>query len=499
MRIAAVGDSVMWGQGLHQHQKFVYQTLSWLKQKGYDDANLSTNDFLAHSGAIVGEEWEIGERSELYKAGIHDRPLASEFPRKYPTVLDQLGQLSKNQGDQIDILIMNGFVNDIGAQQVSSDSLDGILKSIEDKLTLFSRLLEKSREVCPHALILYTGFYPALSSSSKVSGNINSSIFTASPVIAGFILGPIGILAAAIFRDSFAKQSINDVIEKFWNFHLKLLCTISIEIANYNRENRHPIIFVHPGFTPENSIYAAEEFIYSGNFQDPYINDDIRGKRAQLCKAIYKQDLIEVDTIDELIPIAINTNNPNGINAFTCVQAQMGHPNPKGSRKYSEVIKRTLNKQLNFSLKEHLNSIAPGVKSVKAAKGRLNLSTGPSLRELTNFSYINCVYSKIDLRSKPGSVFLIEPFSVHVTLQGLDSFSYKTIESSNAGVQRFGGEFTRDYYGEKELGLVSEVKVTIPDFILSLPYIELSCQVYINGSIAVYMDSNNPESFLLLG
>ncbi len=63
MRVAAVGDSVNWGQGLKRpfswnnlenEEKYIFKCVDWLRKEGVE-SKLDQADFLAHSGAIIGE------------------------------------------------------------------------------------------------------------------------------------------------------------------------------------------------------------------------------------------------------------------------------------------------------------------------------------------------------------------------------------------------------------------------------------------------------------
>jgi hypothetical protein len=192
--VAAFGDSLMWGQGLNRADRF---------------SVLFTQQLGAEVGAPAGKPgalvWDAsrsgakirdmpGERDDFadvypslfpdaasrkaFLRGDTDAPalgLYGEIPSTFPTILGQVKMLPPAVGRKIEIALVDGGLNDIGggpedivnplvATGRYIERYDGeIRRIVEDNVT---SLLTAVRVKCPNALIMYFGFYSAISYES---------------------------------------------------------------------------------------------------------------------------------------------------------------------------------------------------------------------------------------------------------------------------------------------------------------------------------------------
>src|SRR5690606_9327739 len=181
MRIAAVGDSVNWGQGLSvpvnwntmkNEQKYIYKCIEWLQKEGRVK-KVDQEDFLQHSGAIIGNASEARKgpmraMSQADNVGLYKK-YYGEIPDSYPTVLGQLQRLKNSK--TIDLLFINGGPNDVGitkSAEFAGTFQEALLEVDKFASSRVASLLKEARRLCPTALIIYTGYYPALSPESSI-------------------------------------------------------------------------------------------------------------------------------------------------------------------------------------------------------------------------------------------------------------------------------------------------------------------------------------------
>src|SRR4051794_34449706 len=96
--VVVYGDSVTWGQGHKDGNKFANQVASALG---------ATVKMIAHSGATIG------------RGDAQTGSGGPESPNHYPTILQQLAAASDDP-DQAAVVIVDGGINDIGVPTILS-------------------------------------------------------------------------------------------------------------------------------------------------------------------------------------------------------------------------------------------------------------------------------------------------------------------------------------------------------------------------------------------
>ncbi len=101
-QLVVLGDSVLWGQGLLDHNKFWFLVCDQLAQR-YPGL---TPDVRAHSGAVIGK-------------GLNPPwpRLPGEIPTGGPTILYQCTAYSGDPAN-VKVVLMNGGINDIDFRYV---------------------------------------------------------------------------------------------------------------------------------------------------------------------------------------------------------------------------------------------------------------------------------------------------------------------------------------------------------------------------------------------
>jgi hypothetical protein len=161
--VAVAGDSVMWGQGLSDADKFVTisaRAIGDLLGKTPNIHWLST-----HSGATIvsgpAEDFENtfitteSERDAFLKGNEAAVALHGEIPRTFPTITYQIENMDPEFGKEVDILFLDGGANDIDFSKVlEPNGKKYYWRLLDDQFEQFfyrrmSDLLRAARSRCP--------------------------------------------------------------------------------------------------------------------------------------------------------------------------------------------------------------------------------------------------------------------------------------------------------------------------------------------------------------
>lgn len=373
MRIAAVGDSVMWGQGLmpplktsnfEDEQKYVFKIVEWLQSEGKVQV-FDMADFQAHSGAKIGSKTDPLLPPKLTRESANNKTeydhYYGEVPDRNPSVLHQLKKLMN--GNAIDLLLINGGPNDVEITESVSFSSD-FTKALEkiDRVAELrvSYLLAEARKSCPNAIIIYTGYYPALSPDSDIPLGINlvNALTPLAPTLV-FLHG-IWLLGELYLRSQLPRIKKQGIL-----FHQRMLSKFREQIAQFN-VNRDPttlpILFCPSGFGSSNTMWARNSFV-SELEHNP--NQTITDIRKNICSEIQAGKLCEI--------------------ASAC------HPNKKGAEQYYRQLKKRIEIQLNFSLRNHFKAIDSTITSTKKLKDKYPIIPLKSLRGLSDFYWMEVI------------------------------------------------------------------------------------------------------------
>ncbi|WP_411700460.1 hypothetical protein [Conyzicola sp.] len=311
-KVAAFGDSLMWGQGLPRDKRFSVLFVDRLpiltKRRPASlvwDASRSGAQIKARENRIFGRFFESvlysdrakfldrfpkyfanADQRKAFIAGEDDGParkLYGEVPAPFPSVIGQVKLLSKAGGKGIDVALVDGGVNDLDVEDIVNPQVEtgafverweGDIKQVAYHDVL--QLLKAIRGKCPNAVIMYFGFFPTVSETSD-TGRI---------------------------RELFKHEYNNDVAwwfnEHIWEavdvdelifeatirgewFHNRFLFWARRAIAEANRDEdlRGPgILFVPSQFGRDQAVFAPSTFLwedYTDATGDPARHDRIVG------------------------------------------------------------------------------------------------------------------------------------------------------------------------------------------------------------------------------
>lgn len=313
--ILAIGDSIVWGQGLPTEAKFTSRTRDWLEERLQVPVTLTV---LAHSGAVIHRRPD--DSACTYKAVY-----AGEPPNLAPSIIAQAwwaarkgkamcasGPTLSAPDDEVDLVLLDGGINDVDVVHILNPAYSG-LAELTRKLCHrgMVSLLGDVALLFPNAKVVVTGYYPIVSEESDVS-----------------VLGPallnVGVLGVPSQFTAFARkyggepQLRRRLAKQSLAFHGAATESYVSAVAKVNRARHRDFRFVDPSFAPRNAIGAPDSWLWPVNADDP-------AKTSRIA------DCTERYGVVSLLP-----------EAGKCRAASMGHPNVAGAAAYTAGIVREL-------------------------------------------------------------------------------------------------------------------------------------------------------------
>ncbi len=378
-KILAMGDSVVWGQGLNPCDKFVNIVAQTIEAET-DAGNVEVR-YLAHSGAVVGGE----ARAVEYLYG--------EIPNDTPNIITQLGVAGGSYQDVLnrldcdideqtvhkeglrrifqqgsyspDLIIVDGGINDIGIAYLLAPVLDSNSKvwegyqEIKDFLSrggdsefsnlvtgtvngVVNNLLTAILSNYQHSKVIVTGYYPVFTKGSKISREVDVMtvlLSLGSNEVFAKLLRAVLLAKSPIFGliqlliTAFKGDYKNAVIRRSTLWYSAWEQAMTSLVQELRRSHGNRIFFANPAFSDDNGAFAENPFLFvwqdSGKIAsyDDLLNlqasDPQKKTRDRALQKTIHSGCISVDgSLDELF--------------FRL--ASVGHPNPAGARAYAKKI-----------------------------------------------------------------------------------------------------------------------------------------------------------------
>jgi len=288
----AFGDSIMWGQGLTEDQKFATLVKNWVTTNMLGRA--VTFESFAHSGARI--------MPDTVQDGM--APFTGEVPAKFPSVHKQLYRAIDSLGtrnirpSEIDLVLLNGGINDIGVTSILSPfaSSGSITDLTRDSITShMNYLLPAAAGLFPNAKIIVPGYFRIVTEDSATPE------VTALLGVVSVVLGLPGLLLTPWIK----QQLIANCSAFFTEADAGLRAAVTAQ--NGRTPNR--CVFADPGFSIYNGYGASQRCLFNTGESDPMVI-----ARKASCEAAGQGS------------------------ELTCTSASMGHPNVNGAVKYADAM-----------------------------------------------------------------------------------------------------------------------------------------------------------------
>jgi lysophospholipase L1-like esterase len=336
-RILVFGDSIMWGQGLLELDKFPALVARQVI-RGQD--TVYALDRSARSGAEVSADGgpSPGAPTSIFDvAAAGPQNATGEVPSSTPSIAAQVaewvGAPLADARAYVDLVLLDGCINDIGVTTIlnpleSDDALAtqtatvvGNESTIGDTMTLIG-VLESLRLGfdSPRTRLVVTGYYPIVSDRSDLR------LLLALLIALGTFAGTT--VAAALAGNPLHAAATVPALSLWVRSRLIERSSLFARVANNamrqavdtirQRPGGERFHFIAPAFGPENAIFCPDPWLYGCGFIGEagilQPEDPIAEARKELCVAI------------------------SGAPRLTCEIASIGHPNARGAKAYADAI-----------------------------------------------------------------------------------------------------------------------------------------------------------------
>lgn len=395
MKVAILGDSVIWGQGLLNHQKIHTLVLQKITPVLGIDVDDIVVDQRAHSGAIITKTTTAKQLNTAI-------PLWQEVPYSAPTIWQQVPDVPDLD---VKLVILDGGINDVNFVNIVSPETEK--KVLDGKIRRYCYqgmldLLTKARRSYPNALIVVTGYYPILSEQTPIILlTLLVSLLTAGGLA---VFGPVSpVIPAATGIASLATiKRVTNTVRYFAGRQLYWLRRAVME-KHSNDQTRGPgILFVHPAFSANNALGAPNQFLFS---------PQIRGNIEDIWNRFIADPLNILTYVDSTDPVAKQREiacaqlglNLGALDKVKCALAGVGHPNQAGAQRYADVIARNHNEYARISVKESLKSVqnTNGSLKLRQIMQRFDFLTHQfRFKNFHQYLHIDCLNVKIKTKNR---------------------------------------------------------------------------------------------------
>ena len=301
--LAVIGDSVMWGNGLRTEDKIWYRVARAIEA---ETGRRVITQVYAQSGAdIVPGDYDAACEVNCF----------GEVPSA-PTSITLQTQLIERP-ELLDLVLMNGCINDVGVSAIIDPSLPE--QELIDETTLFCEqemegLLARVVDLAPQAAIVVMGYYPIVGPESDLFGLRNWGD------------------ARGLDLDTQGAQVVEKLTARSEVFvsvaHTSL--SAAVEAANAVHPQGERLAFASPRFGPENAVFAPDRWLFS------------------LVADTDLADLLDIDL--ELFPEDPMFNfrvsrcfaDDLAVSLIECLYASIAHPNPEGAAAYASSVEGRL-------------------------------------------------------------------------------------------------------------------------------------------------------------
>lgn len=327
-RIAVFGDSVVWGQGLRERDKFTSLVARHIWSELGGRVGVYAEDRLAHSGAVIKPsplDWDVDPELPVLD-------ITGEIPKGRPTITAQVAAWNwqakadpnnpkdlkdlREQAMRIQLVIMDGGGNDVGIFSIldplgnDQELLDAIQKACNTDMQV---LLQQVVNTFRNAKVIVTGYYPVISLETD-----SEKLFK--------ILSNLGLLGANSDLFGWAWIPMLDWLVGRLTTRSNLFAYYANSALALAASMVGPqVSLAVPKFGPDNAFEAPDSYIWDLQVvdQDVLALDPVAEERREACK-----------------------NKPG--TDWTCPIASFGHPNPRGAQAYFEAIKPFLPSSYQF-------------------------------------------------------------------------------------------------------------------------------------------------------
>ena len=344
LQMLVIGDSIMWGQGLREEEKFSSRLRCWLQEKTNREVTVHVE---AHSGAVIS----AGSETRLSFTAVN-----GEVNLPTPSVNEQLDraiQFYKEHRSSPALILLNGCINDVGVKNLlaaSTPLADLRARARKSCAEDMYSLLQRVRKSFSQSYVVVTSYYPIVSVQTDDNAFLRllvKKLNNQSPEVRQMTDKEMRARLIAI-SDEWYKTSTASLME-----------AVAKTNAEAGLQSAPPrVSFVEIQFGPEHVFAAPDTLLWNFMFASTQLsgftkvivllsfgttaykpNDHVRESRVKSCEQTFKKPKgIKEDK---------NQKNSRQDLFLICRYASLGHPNQMGALIYTEAIKAQLQQIIN--------------------------------------------------------------------------------------------------------------------------------------------------------
>lgn len=339
LQMLVIGDSIMWGQGLREEEKFSSRVKCWLQEKTNREVRLHLE---AHSGAVI---------SAAAEPKLPFTTRNGEVNLATPTINEQLDsaiQFYRENRSRPDLILMNGCINDVGVKSLltAHTTLENLHARVHKSCSEdMYGLLQRVRKSFPASYVLVPSYYPIVSRLTADNAFIRLLVKSLNSQKR----------EAPRLSDKEIRSRLITISNEWYK-----ISTASLReaVAKTNADaGADPatakVIFVEIQFGPEHVFAAPDTLLWNFIFGSTNLsgfrkvivlitfgtaaykaNDHVRDSRIRSCEETFKKPKgVKEDKGQEVLRKDL---------FLICRYASLGHPNQMGALIYTEAIKGQL-------------------------------------------------------------------------------------------------------------------------------------------------------------
>lgn len=299
LKVAACGDSVMWGQGLLPTETFVSIVSERLAAvRGADlefvlpsGVNSSLMRGSARSGAKIKAPKKAAADFVNTFPALFDKTTGPEFVEgaernralklfgehgaAFPTVLDQVNDY-RGRADDVELLFLNGGANDVEFVKIlkpGGESMGRLTMRLERTFVgSMTALFRAARIAFPSAVIVVPGYYPPLSTETdqEAAWNMFEHLSNKPDYMLRFNRWVQPIPGVSDFLNAWgkthepkstvdsARRRTATAVALAHHFARKAIASLPARVV------RPGVVFAHPSFEPKHSLFAPNSLLHEG-------------------------------------------------------------------------------------------------------------------------------------------------------------------------------------------------------------------------------------------
>jgi hypothetical protein len=327
-KIVVFGDSIAWGQGLAESEKYSTLVADQIEQRRGVDVQKKVN---AHSGGTISDN-SLTEADRKYLRECGERVLNGEIPTSFPTISNQVKYFPEQEALTVDLVLLSGGINDVNVldyilrilpdseQQIRNRAFDFCYRDMKKLLESIDTKFTK-----PESKIVVTGYFRLVTEETDLAALAPLAIYAEAATVAS--LFPFGLVTASVFVLALVSFLKDKWVKNWRTFYDTSTAYLSTAVSEIDK-GRGKFLFVDPGIRDFQAMAALHPHLYA-----PIVR-----LGGEFIGAVSVDDSVKQDRISQCEAIPSGPCQAPGI----CKVAAIGHPNAMGAKKYAGAIIRQL-------------------------------------------------------------------------------------------------------------------------------------------------------------